>query len=491
MNMDNPTTSQHNKGKSSALTSKVLKVMSMFTGLQMFGILCSVVKMKLAALWLGAGGVGLFGIYQSVIDTIATFTDLGIRQSAVRDVAVQEGNPGRLALLATTVRRWSLFAGLLGAVVIAAMAIPLGEWFFGNIKGCWGFLALSTAMFLNAVTGGEQALMQGAGKLRALARCNLIGSIAGLATSIPMFYLWGDIAVTGSIIAYAVAMCVASRWYRLKIKRPSSDIGAISLRQVWQEGKSFARLGICMAIAAFITSLAHTIFIGILNSISSTEAVGLVQAGDTIVVRYIGLIFTAIGMEFYPRAAANHQHNTRLQVFVNHEISLLLTVLTPLLSLFLMLRGTVVEILYSDEFTAIIPFISWAALSSIPKAVSWCMAYTIIAKGDGKIYILTEGLDALASVPICVFAYSYYGLTGLGIAYIIWYLLYALFVGTVYYRRYGMRLSRNTLGLTAAAFALCLIDIACLGTLPYLWAVMAICIVNTPMLIPLRRLLRR
>ncbi len=43
------------------LSSHVLKVMSLFSGLQMLNIVCSVVKMKLVALWLHASGVGLFG----------------------------------------------------------------------------------------------------------------------------------------------------------------------------------------------------------------------------------------------------------------------------------------------------------------------------------------------------------------------------------------------------------------------------------------------
>ena len=38
------------------LSSHVLKVMSLFSGLQMLNIVCSVVKMKLVALWLHASG---------------------------------------------------------------------------------------------------------------------------------------------------------------------------------------------------------------------------------------------------------------------------------------------------------------------------------------------------------------------------------------------------------------------------------------------------
>ena len=51
--------------RSDSLTLRILKLMSLFSGLQMVSILCSIVKMKLVTLWLGATGVGLFGIYRT------------------------------------------------------------------------------------------------------------------------------------------------------------------------------------------------------------------------------------------------------------------------------------------------------------------------------------------------------------------------------------------------------------------------------------------
>ena len=471
------------------LTRRVIKVMGIFSGLQMLGILCSVVKMKLVAIWLGTAGVGLFGIYQAVVDTISTFTDMGIRQSAVRDVAEQKDHPSRLAQIATVVRRWSLMAGLLGAVVICALALPLGHWFFGSASGAWGFVALAAALFLNSVAGGEQALLQGSGRLKALASANLWGTLAGLAVSIPMFYWCGDRSVVMSIIAYAVTICAAM--YLSRLRTPGTAGQPIGLGEVWAKGRGFAKLGLYMALAAFITSMAHTVFIGLLNEFSSTQGVGLVQAGDTIVVRYMGLIFTAIGMEFYPRMAANQHHPSRQRIFVNHEITLLLLVLTPLLILFMLLREPVVQILYTREFMSIIPFISLAALSSIPKAESWCMANTIISRGDGRIYILTEGLDALISVPLCLGAYLCGGLAALGAAYIAWYLIYALLVGLVYYRRYRLALSRTVWLTAAASLAASAASLGAVAYLPPLASVPLSLLLLLPFLPPLRRLLRR
>lgn len=462
--------------------------MSLFSGLQMVNIICSVIKIKLVALWLHASGVGLFGIYQSVIDTVGTLTDIGLRQSAVRDVAMNQSSLRRLAETAIVVRRWSAFAGLVGATIIVGSSPLLSRWFFGSWWAVWGFVLLGIAMFLNSLTSGEQALLQGSGKLRALARGNLWGTIAGLIASIPLFYFLGPESVALSIVAYALAMYTCIRRTRLHtVALPA----AIGLRQIWLKGKGFARLGLCMAIAAFATSLAHTIFTALLNATEGIDRLGYVQAGDTVIVRYLGLIFTAIGMEFYPRLAIATRHKRAMQAYVNHEIVLLMILLTPLLIIFIMARGTMLQLLYTDDFMVIIPFITWGALASIPKAISWCMAFTIICRGDGKIYVLTETLDAIISVPLCFLAFRYYGFTGLGIAYIIWYIIYAILTGTVFHCRYGLRLNRHVVRSTLLATICCLTAITVKETLNPLLSTCIMLAMAACFIPPLRRLIRR
>jgi len=49
------------------LTASVMRAMTLFSGTRVLILLCSVVRIKLVALWIGAAGVGLFGIYNSFI----------------------------------------------------------------------------------------------------------------------------------------------------------------------------------------------------------------------------------------------------------------------------------------------------------------------------------------------------------------------------------------------------------------------------------------
>ena len=452
-----------NNKKSGSISRTIFKTIGLFSGLESFNILCSIIKMKLVALWLHASGVGLFGIYNSTIETIATFTNMGLRQSAIRDIAMNRNNGNRLATVVRIVRRWSRFAGLLGAIVISGVAPLLGEFFFDDWTNCWGFVILSASMLLNAIINGEQAILQGNNMLKPLAKGSFFGSFFGLMLSIPMFWYWRENAVAASIVAYSVTVLSCTMFFRFRI--PKTD-EKITLKETFEQGKGFVKLGIYMATATFITNIAHLIFLAYLNNASSTSEVGFYQAGTTLIIKYVGLIFTAIGMELYPRLAANHQSANRIRLFVSHEISLLLMVVTPIILLFLLCREWIVELLYSEEFIIIVPFISWAIMCSIFKAISWCMAYTIVAKGDGKTYMLTEGIDAVIGLALNIALYNCLGLLGIGIAYILWYLIYCLIIGFVYVRRYRLSLSKQCMQNICLTVAVCGCGFAAIELLP-------------------------
>lgn len=456
------------KGKTSAagrhaLSRGVAKVMGLFTGTQVFVILCSVIKMKLVAIWLQSAGVGLFGIYNTTVESIATITDLGLRQSAVRDAAVSARNRRRFDTIAVVIRRWSLAAGLLGAVVISALSPALSLFFFGNAGSWWCFALLSGVMLLNSLINGEQAILQGTGLLRRIVSSTLRASIAGLAVSIPMFRWLGESSVILSIIAYSVAgaLFIYSLRYRTQTDvRPTRT-------EVIREGSSFVRLGAMMAVAAFAANMVNLLFIAFLSNRGSLTEVGYYQAGSTVVLRYVGLVFTAVGMEFYPRLAAAGFSKWRTRIFVNHEITLLLLVVTPVIMLFLLFRSLIVDLLYSEEFRVIIPFISWAVISSIFKAISWCMAYTIIAKGMGKIYMAVEITDCIFGLCLNILFYTLWGLEGIGYSYILWFFGYTLLTGTVYRRKFGLHLSGSVLRLSFLSLAICLLSLLAMETLPF------------------------
>ena len=149
--------------KRDGMSRVILKAMGIFGGVQVLSILCSVIRTKLVALWIGPVGVGLFGLFNQALEMINTATNLGVRNSSVRDIsqAVEHRDSSHIARVVTVVRRWSLWLGLGGALLTVAIAPALSRFTFGDFNHTWSFVALSLAVLFMALTNGEYAVLQG------------------------------------------------------------------------------------------------------------------------------------------------------------------------------------------------------------------------------------------------------------------------------------------------------------------------------------------
>ena len=172
---------------------------------------------------------------------------------------------------------------------------------------------------------------------------------------------------------------------------------------------------------------------------------GFYQAGYTLINKYTGLILTALGMEYYPRLSQVADSRLRLRAFVSQEINVAIAIMAPVVALFILLRELVVWILYTPDFNVILTFVSWGMIGTVLRTVLWCLAFTILAKGDGKTYLWTEAASAVINLALNIVFYRWWGLTGLGIAFLVSYLLYTLIVAVVYFRQYRLTVTRASL----------------------------------------------
>jgi len=444
-------------GKSS-ISRMAMKAMGLFGGVQIAGILCSIIRTKLVAMWIGPVGVGLFGLFNNALEMISTGTNLGIRSSSVRDIsqALTGHDPGLVARMVSVVRKWSMWLGLAGALTTLLLAPLLSQVTFGDTTHIWGFVALSIAVLLQALTNGEYAILQGTARLKRLASVTLWGTVVGLAVSIPLFYLLRERSILPSILAYAAALAVFAWLFRNRDYPPA----VMSRHETFDMGKGFVRLGIYMTLGNFASILASYAFNSWLNVNAGTEAVGYYQAGYTLLNKYTGLILTALGMEYYPRLSKVADSRIRLRAFVSQEINLAIAVMAPVVALFILLRELVVWILYTPEFNIIFSFVSWGMIGTVLRTLSWCLAFTILAKGDGKTYLWTEVASAIINLVLNIVFYRWWGLTGLGIAFLVSYLLYTLIIAVVYFKVYRLSVTRAclynllwTLAVVAAVMA--------------------------------------
>ena len=430
-------------GKRGNISRMAMKAMGLFGGVQVVGILCSIIRTKLVAMWIGPVGIGLFGLFNNALEMISTGSNLGIRSSSVRDIsqALDQRDNSLVARIVTVVRKWSLWLGLAGALITLTLAPLLSQVTFGDTTHIWGFVALSVAVLLQALTNGEYAVLQGTARLKRLASVTLWGTVVGLGVSIPLFYYLGERSILPSIIAYALALAVFAWVFRNRDYPPA----AVSRRETIDLGKGFVRLGIYMTLGNFATILASYAFNAWLNVNAGTDQVGFYQAGYTLINKYTGLILTALGMEYYPRLSKVADSPKRLHAYVSQEINVAIAIMAPVVALFILLRELVVWILYTPEFNVILTFVSWGMIGTVMRTISWCLAFTILAKGDGKTYLWTEVASAVINLVLNILFYRWWGLTGLGVAFLVSYILYTAIVAVVYFKHYRLSVSTGSL----------------------------------------------
>lgn len=463
--------------KREGVSKVVLKAMGIFGGVQVLNILCSLIRNKLVAMWIGPAGVGLFGIFNQALEMLNTATNLGVRNSSVRDIsqAVEKRDSSMISRIITVVRRWSFWLGLGGALITMAIAPLLSRLTFGDFNHIWHYVALSAAVLFMALTNGEYAVLQGLSKLKKLARVTVSGTLGGLLISIPMFYFLREDSVLPSIIVYALCVMAAA----LFTKDKEFPKAKVTSRETVSMGADFIKLGVFMTLGSFVAMLASYIFVSWLNITSGKETVGFYQAGYTLVDKYAGLVFVALGYEYYPRLARVAGSSMRLRVFVSNQINLSFMVLTPCLLAFILLRSHLVWLLYSKEFLVILTYISWGVVGTVLRATSWCLSFVMLAKGDGKIFLITESLDAVIGLTLNIVCFSLWGVDGLGFAYIAWFACYTIIVGVVYFRVYHLTISIKCLRNLVATLLVCIA--AVLAMQHSLWPVAAaIFIIATP-----------
>ncbi|MEQ8414403.1 MAG: O-antigen translocase [Imperialibacter sp.] len=393
----------------------VFKSTSLFGGVQVFNIIITIIRGKFVAVLLGPAGMGINGLLMTTIQMLQNITNLGLPQSAVRDIASSSNDPGKIALTYTVFRRWIWFTALLGGALTFFGASFLSEYVFQNDSYTWGFRILSLTFIFGAVSGRIYTLLRGLRRLKALASANILGSLAGLLVAIPLFYFFGVRGIVPAILATAIAnfgIAVFFRKREVKIEPTQLDY-----RQTFFQGLDMVKLGISLSASVLMTSGISFVLLTYINRQGSEADVGLYNAGLTITNTYVGLVFTALATDYFPRLAEKINLKTEeWKQVVHQQLELMLLILAPLLAVLILTAPIFIQLLLSEQFLSVIPYLLWAVVGVFLKAPVWVLGYIFIASGNNRVFLVTEICAALIQLALNILFYKHFGLEGLGVA---------------------------------------------------------------------------
>jgi O-antigen/teichoic acid export membrane protein len=264
-------------------------------------------------------------------------------------------------------------------------------------------------------------LLQGLRKLKYLAKANMLGSAIGLAISLPLYYYWRIDGIVPAIIITAI-FTLGIVWYfsrKVKIEKVK-----VSLKDTKVQAKGMLLMGFMLSLSGLIEmGIGYVIRIFISNT-GGINDVGFFNAGFAIITTYVGLVFTAMATDYYPRLSGVAADNKKATLMINQQADIAILILAPVLCVFLIFINWIVILLYSTEFTPVDEMIHWMALGMFFKAASWSIAFILLAKGASKLYFYNELISHAYMLGLNLLGYYFLGLEGLGISFLIAYFLY-------------------------------------------------------------------
>lgn len=444
---------------------QIMKATSLFGGLQVFQIIISIIRSKFIAVLLGPTGMGVVGLLYTTTEFITALTDFGLGRSAVKNISEANSthNEVRIATVITVLRKMIWVTGLLGTMTVLVLSPWLSQITFGNKDYTIAFAWISIILFLNQLSGGQIVLLQGLRKLEYLAKATLYGSIVGLFITVPLYFKFGLDGIVPVIILTSISSLFFSWFYGRKVKVKSVKV---SKQITISEGKDMLTMGFAISISGLIAIGGAYLLRIYISRTGNIADVGLYTAGFTIIGTYVGMVFTAMGTDYYPRLAAVAHDNEMCKENINQQAEIALLLLAPILIAFLVFINWAIILLYSNQFVAVTGMVYWAALGMFFKAGSWSINFVFLAKGASKLYFWNELVGNTYTLLFNILGYHFYGLTGLGFSFLITFIVYLLQVYVIAKIKYRFSFKKSYIKLFVVQFILILISFIAVQILP-------------------------
>ena len=431
----------------------VLKYTGLFGGVQGLTMLMAVARNKLVALLIGPAGLGFINMYNSVAGLIHQSTNLGLGFSAVKHISElsETGDSKVVSDYVKTVRTWCFITAMLGMVLCCLLSRQISYWSFNSYEYTLKFCLLSPVIAMMAVTAGEMAIMKGLKQLKSVAMTSACGAFATLLVCIPVYSLWGMGGIVLSLLLCNASVLIVTLFFSCQTVPWSVDLRSVA---VLTSGLPMVRLGIGYIIAGIFGQGAEYVIRTMIQEYSDIAHVGLYNSGYIMAVSYASMVFVAIEADFFPRLSAACKNVMSANRIINQQIEICVLLISPVLIGFVISMPYLVRVLYSSEFHLAVPMAISASMFMFFRALTLPAAYLALARGDSRMFMVTELVYDVFIAFAVPFAFRHYGLMGAGWAISIGGFIYFLLIHVLYRLKYGYVFSSRILSVYILQFLL-------------------------------------
>lgn len=428
------------KAKRNSSYGDILKSSSLIGGSHAADYAIRLVRVKFVAVLLGTVGVGVLGIYNSLLQSLTVVSGLGLTNSGVREIAFARGasDEQRIGEVQLAILRIVLIMGVCMTLLVIMTAPFISKFYFqGSVRPeLIGLLGL--VILFRGLNVAQTTTLSGFRKIGKIAQIKIASSLSAAVVSI-LFYWWlGVDGILPSLIITAVLVVLFS-WRAakiLKIKPKDS-----SWTKTLFHGKRLIALGASVAYGSFVATLVPLFARTMVANQEGVEAAGIYVAAWAISGLFAQFLLNAMSVDYLPRLSAVSDDVDRSSLMINEqtEMSVLLA-LVPVVALYFF-APWVIDILYTSAFYPAAGLLPFLMLGVFFRLVNWSVGMIVLAKGEGLTFGIIQSASVLVHCSILFYFYERFALPGVAFGFALHNIIYTVFILNFVSIRYGITIS--------------------------------------------------
>lgn len=427
---------------------KLLKVMATMAGASLLSQVLGIFTNKILAIVMGPAGVGMYGLYRQLVDIAAGAASIGSSGGFVQALSSTEGE-ARLGRL--TAALWlNALAIVLTAVAMIVLAPDIARVYFVQtdpaIASAVVWLGVPIALIQFALIAYNLISVSRSFKL--LGVVMVVPAASSLIFSYPLAQLaaqdnqWGYIGllVAPPALQLLLALPIIRQlgWLRevrasLRVKPRRADI------------LYYTRFHGTFLLATFLGSVTFLVLPPLLIQNHGVAANGYFRTAWILAMQSLAIMLSAFGAYIMPVLSGVSVEEERRKVMDDAALLAVLFSL-PLLGGLIVFQPLVIRILFNEQFLPSIEMLHWVLLGNYFRVVHWMVVMCATARGHMTLFTVTEILFYCGFLSIGWLSVGFppgagpipwlSGIRGLGIAYLLCFIITST-LGIVYsWRRY-------------------------------------------------------
>jgi PST family polysaccharide transporter len=163
----------------------------------------------------------------------------------------------------------------------------------------------------------------------------------------------------------------------------------------------------------------------------NAESVGHYRAAVSVSAAYSSFLIASISKDYYPRISAASGNPKAMVDIVNQQQYFVLVLGSPVILTGIAVAPYLIPLLFSTEFSPAADVLEWQLIGDLFRLSSWTMSFAILVRCSGVTYFLTELSAGMTTLLTSWIAVRLFGLPGLGISFLITYIVYYVVVWAI------------------------------------------------------------